>query len=406
MRRGPLRSAELRMKVQYQRHLALGLAVTVACTGLLVLRQWLPDRAAVIGTIPTGASFSLIVARYRSTQEANAVAANVQSVGLPAFTRSLKNGVRQVIVGPYVSIDEAESAQRLLARRGFGRARMLVDESVRRTPGVEGVALITASHRAGPAEGGPAVVAVAAAGRLSVVIELPSEPRHVETRRPEGTVLEVDAGPVTTAIAAQAWNAPDGVDLINGVSVEKHEGPGGTTLRTRVTMPAFTQSNVRVVGRRVYIDVWAPPARGDQPVRASRSVPVVEDDEEEDVPAVNSEDAYRDAIGPVVARVGEIEPFLMSAVASPSPEVLAAIGKTLAAVQEWIGTIEAPTASASTHDSLIESIRMAVHAVEPEFAGDRSASARAALDQFEATAVSYQLSVVRGPRVGLLPSDN
>ena len=360
------------MKVQYQRHLALGLAVTVAFTGLLVLLQWLPERPARVGTIPTGASFSLVVARYQSTQQANAVAANVQGVGLPAFTRSLKQGVRQVIVGPYVSIDEAESAQRLLARRGFGRARMLVDESVRRTPGVEVVALTNV----------PPLVVVAAAGRLSVVIELPSEPRHVETRRPEGTILEVDAGPVATAIAAQAWNAPDGVDLINEVSVEKHEGLGGTSLRTRVMMPALTQSNVRVVGRRVYIDFWAPHTRGDQPLRASRSVPVVEDDEEEDVPAGNPEDEYRDAIGPVVARVGEIEPFLMSAVASPSPDVLAAVGKTLRAVQEWIGTIQAPKDSANTHDSLIESIRMAVQAVEPDFAGDRSDEARQAMTQF------------------------
>ena len=387
------------MKVQYQRHLALGLAVTVAFTGLLVLFQWMPGRPAVVGTIPTGASFSLVVARYWSTQEANAVAANVQGVGLPAFTRSLKNGLRQVIVGPYVSIDEAESAQRLLARRGFGRARMLVDESVRRTPGVEGAALINASRRAVSAEGGPAVpalVVVAAAGRLSLVIELPNEPRHVETRRPEGTVLEIDAGPVTTAIAAQAWNAPDGVDLINEVSVEKHEGLGGTSLRTRVMMPALTQSNVRVVGRRIYIDFWAPHARGDQPVRASMpsrggpsGPPGVGDHEEEEISEGNPEDAYRDAIGPVVARIGEIEPFLMSAVASPAPDVLAAVGKTLRAVQEWMGAIEAPKDSASTHDSLIESIRMALQAVEPDFGGDRTAQARQAVTQFHAAATGY-----------------
>ena len=378
------------MNVQYQRHLALGLAVTVALTGLLALHHWMPQRPDVAGTIPTGASFSLVVGRYASTPTANAVAADVLAVGLPAFTRSLK-GVRQVIVGPYVSIDEAEAAQRLLARRGFGRARMLVDESVRRMPGVEGVALVNASSRRPapsgpgiPGPAGPAFVAVAAAGRLSVVIELPSEPRHVETRRPDGTVLEVDAGPVMIGIAARAWNAPDGVDLINGVSVEMHQGPGGNVLRARVTMPALTQSNVRVVGHRVYIDFWTPQGRGDQPLRASRRVQVVEDDEDEEIQAVSSEDAYRDAIGPVVARVGEIEPFLMSAVASPTPEVLAAIGKTLGAIQEWIATIEAPEDSASAHDSLIESVRMAVQAVAPEFAGDRAAQARQAVAQFRA----------------------
>jgi hypothetical protein len=365
------------MKVQYQRHLALGLAVTVALTGLLVLRELMPDRSAALSTIPTGASFSLSVARYRSSQEANAVAANVQAVGLPAFTRALRNGVRQVIVGPYVSIDEAESAQRVLARRGFGRARLLVDESVRRTPGVQLVALTNV----------PPVVVVAAAGRLAVVIELPSEPRHVETRRPEGTVLEVDAGPATTGVVYQQWNAPAGVALINLVSVENH----GTSLRTRVMMPALTQSNVRVVGRRIYIDFWMPESRADQPLRASSRAPVVDDDEEGDeVPAGNPEANYRDAIAPVVNRVGEIEPFLMSAVASPSPDVLAAVGKTLLAVQDWIGTIQAPKESASTHDSMVQSIRMAVQAVEPDFSGDRAGQARQALAQFHSAAATYQ----------------
>ena len=395
------------MKVQYQRHLALGVAVTVALTSLLVLRQWWPERSATIGTIPTGASFSLTVARYRSREEANAVAANVQAVGLPAFTRALRpasgrNGVHQVIVGPYVSIDEAEWAQRVLARRGFGRARMLVDESVRRTPGADGVAIIDVASTPGPLARRPgpfgpgvsgpaaAVVMVAAAGRVSVVLEMPAEPRQVSTRRPEGTVLEVDAGPVETAFSHQEWTAPDGVDLINQVSVENHEGLNGTFLRTRVMTPALTQSNVRVVGRRIYIDFWSPESRGDQPLRASSRVPVVEDDDEGEVPEGNPEDDYRDAIGPVVTRVGEIEPFLMSAVASPAPDVLAAVGKTLRAVQDWIGTIQAPKDAASTHDALVESIRMAVQAVEPEFAGDRAAQARQAVAQFHAAATSYQ----------------
>lgn len=386
------------MNVQYQRHLALGLAVTVALTGVL-LGLWMPDGSAGIRIIPTGASFNLAVARYRHSGEANAVAANVRASGLPAFTRTLNNGAwRQVIVGPYVSIDEAESAQRLLARRGFGRARMLVDESVRRTPGAEGV-IVEVASTIGPftrapgsfgagasSTGAPAVLMVAAAGRVSVVIEMPAEPRHVETRRPEGTVLEVDAGPVTSAIATQEWTAPSGVDLINEVSVEPHGGLNGTSLRTRVTMPALTQSNVRVVGRRIYIDFWRVDSRADQVVRASRPVPVAEEDDEEDVPEGNTEETYREAITPVVARVGEIEPFLMSAVTSPAPEVLAAVEKTLRAVQEWIGTIEAPADSAPAHDALVASVGLAVQAVEPGFAGDRAGQARLALAQFQATA--------------------
>jgi hypothetical protein len=40
------------------------------------------------------------------------------------------------------------------------------------------------------------VILLSAADRVSLVIELSSEPTHVETRRISGGVLELDAGPV------------------------------------------------------------------------------------------------------------------------------------------------------------------------------------------------------------------
>ena len=77
-------------------------------------------------------------------------------------------------------------------------------------------------------------------------------------------------------------------------------------------------------------------------------------------------------MSPILARVDEIEPFLISAVESPAPEVLAAIGKTLRSLQEWIGTIEAPTESASTHTALVEAIDLVTEAADPAFEGDRA----------------------------------
>jgi hypothetical protein len=362
------------MNVQYQRHLVLGIAVTLALTGLLLVHEWRPQ-AAGIGAAPTGASFSLDVAAYRTAREAGVVAANIAATGLPAFTRTLRNGqTQQVIVGPYVSIDEAESAQRQLARRGFGRARMLVDESIR-------------SSRPGAADGGPAgtgVVMVAAAGRLSVVLELPVEPRRVETRRPEGTVLEVDAGPVATGLTHHEWSAPGGVDLINQLSVERHEGLDGTSMRTRLVIPALTQNNVRVVGRRVYIDLWMPASRRDVPVQSSRTAAVdvrqpEERNKEEEMAAANPEDAYRDAVAPILARIAEIEPFLLSAASAPTPDVLNAVGKTLSGVDEWIRTLEPPAASAQAHAALVSGVHLAMQAVAPGFAGNREDQARAAI---------------------------
>ncbi len=100
------------LNIQHRRHLALGLAVTVALTIVLLLQQIVPAAPVMIGTVPTGASFNLAVATLESPQQANIVVANVRASGLPVFVRTLsRGGWRQVIVGPFVSIDEAEAAQ-------------------------------------------------------------------------------------------------------------------------------------------------------------------------------------------------------------------------------------------------------------------------------------------------------
>ena len=188
-------------------------------------------------TIPTGAGFSIAVSRSQNGANALRLASTIESTGLPAFTRPLNNGAwRQVVVGPYVSLDEAEQVLSYLASRGFG-ARLVVDESVRRRPGHDGVSVVSAAAN---------VLLVSGAGRLSLVVEMPEEPREVETRRVSPTMLEVDVGPVSGPVEAQQWLAPTGVELIEAISTEEAFPGEDPRLRVRLTLSNETLSNARM----------------------------------------------------------------------------------------------------------------------------------------------------------------
>lgn len=356
---------------------AAGVAVLVLVAAAVAVWLWMPARTGV-RTIPTGASFNISVTRSQDGAHAKAIAAQLEGYGLPAFTRILNraNRVRtdlqvgpsyQVIVGPYVSIDEAEGAQRRLAARGFG-ARMLVDESVRRAPGYDGIPMVSA---------GANVLLVAAAGRLSVVIEMSDEPRHVQARRVTPTSLEVETGPVLAAVESQRWNAPDGVSLIEGVSVEAVGAASQRFLRTRIAVSESARSNVRVVGRRLYIDLWSP-----EPVGRASSTRLTRRSlaDEDHTAAATTGDMpdYRETIRPAVARLESMEPFVLSAAASPIPTVLTALSGNLKGLQQWIQSVEAPDEWAEAHGALIAGVGLALKAVDPEFSGDRTAQAREA----------------------------
>lgn len=368
------------LNIQRRRRVAIGLAVTLLLI-VELLAWWYPEQTADV-TVPTGASFNLAVGRFHDPNEARAVAATIEASGLPAFTRGLRNGtIREVIVGPYVSLDEAEDAQRDLRRRGFGRARMLVDESIRRAMAAAvGTSLVVPAPNMG-------LVAVSAAGRVSIVLELSGEPRRVLSRRGAQNVLEVDVGPIAGGgrpAGLREWMAPAGVELFERVSVEEPAGAYTGVIRTRVTTPALVQGRVRTVGRRVYIDLWSPQSIADIPVTARRSMPAVDDEDEADEPVPDrvSVESYREALRPAVVRFTEIEPFLLAAVAAPSPDVMTALGRTVNGVAEWIRTIEAPAESGTKHASLTAAVDLAAASLDPAFEGDRAAQARQAIALF------------------------
>ena len=166
---------------------------------------WLRPPAGTITTrtIPTGAGFTVTVMQSPTEPQARTIAARVASTGMPAFTR--RSGASyQVVAGPYVSVDEAEAAQRFLAKRGF-RARVLVDESVRRPPGYDGKPVLSAAA---------SVLLISGGGSLAIVIEMAEEPRHIATRTVNPSEMEIVAGPVASRLQpislsrTIAWPSP------------------------------------------------------------------------------------------------------------------------------------------------------------------------------------------------------
>jgi len=358
--------------------------------------------------LATGASFSVNVTSFSRDADARIMAGRLTKAGLPSFAWRLNGGFRDVLVGPFVSIDEAEAAQRDVARLGYSRTRLHVDERLRSTDAVAPVA---------EAKGNPAVVLVAAPGRLAVAFELAEEPQQVSGRRIDSTTFAVttSAGP---AIEAQEWNAPSDVQLVKHVSVAA-DPRGLQGLEAFVTVAENAVATVRLQGTRVYVDVSraqldfderpvapvtsqpvlepapaparaagpvAPPARSTatpRPAASSAAAGTVAGPRLS-APSPGDPTQYRQAIGPVFARFEEIQPFLRSAVATPTPEVLAAIAGTFAELEQTLRATDVPRAAQGAHGLLVSAVQLARGAVAPAFTGDRMTQVREAMAQFQA----------------------
>lgn len=341
-------------------------------------------------TLDTGASFSVTIQTTDSSDGAGFSANRVRTLGFPSFTRVTpgRRQLHQAMVGPYASLDEAEKVQRRLTRSGFPGARIFVDESLRNAPRNDVESPIAAEN--------PVVLLIGAPDRLSVVFEMPLEPRQVRSRRVEN-VLDLDVGPMSTKIATQQWSAPEGVHLVERVSIEGVQASEtGDFLRAHITMPEFARANVRAEGRRVYVDLtWpmvAPDAVAPRPAAAaaaaaiepgqppvSRVVPVV--DARQDAP---SADAYAQQLSEVIGRMGAVKPFLMSAAKSGSPDVLRALDETLSTLESSLVGMRAPAASLDQHQMFVSAIRTARKVTDVSYSGDRSAQAREAFVLYDA----------------------
>jgi len=348
------------------------------------------SKPPAIPTLYTGASFSVTIASLDSADGANDAASRVRSIGMPAFTRRSpgKNQVYQALVGPFASLDEAEKAQRRLGGMGYRGARLFVDESLR-----------TAPRGAGPLDTSSSdlnVLLLGAPDRVSLVLELQSEPRQVTSARPDASTLQIDAGPMPAPAQPQQWSAPDGVHLLHTVSIESVAAQGGLNYaRARVALPQFAKANVRTEGRRVYVDLTWPLDEEDP--RAPRRTTVTPQEGDSAAPGKEREsggpaqkldgqaqhERYREEIQPVYQRITEIRPFILSAAQSGSTDVYAALDSTLATLEAALVGMSVPPSEVGQHQLLITATRSARSGLAPGFVGDRLAHAQKALTMFD-----------------------
>ncbi|HVQ13524.1 MAG TPA: SPOR domain-containing protein [Vicinamibacterales bacterium] len=412
MRRPAMRQVNSRILTQdaYSRYEKLKRRTTTAAILLLVLvaggLAWVfvpqPAMASMfdwskppaIPALFTGASFSVTIASLDSADGANVAASRVRNLGLPAFTRRSpgKYQVYQAMVGPFASLDEAEKAQRNLAGLGYRAARIFVDESLR-------TAARGDQPIVDPSATNPGVLLLGAPDRVSLVFELQSEPRQVNSSRPDGTTLQIDAGPMVLPAQPQHWSAPDGVHLLHTVSIETLSAQGSLNyVRAKVALPEFAKANVRTEGRRVYVDLtW--PVDGEN-ARAPRRMTVIQEGspggaapaESGSVSAAakpgaptasGEEERYRADIEPIHQRIREVRPFYLSAVQSGSHDVYAAIDQTFASLEASISAVKVPTSEVFQHQLLLQATQAARQGLAPAFAGDRLAHAQKTLVLFD-----------------------
>lgn len=341
-------------------------------------------------TLSTGASFSVTVASLESSDGAGFAAMRVRSLGLPAFTRVTpdKAQLYQALAGPYATLDEAERVQRRLMRAGMAGARIFVDESLRNVPRNE---LPTAVP-----DGNPAVLLLGAPDRASLVLEMPVEPRQVRSRR-AGGLMDLDVGPLQNPVYAQQWVAPEGVHLIERVAIESAPpSENGQFLRAHIAVPEFARANVRSEGKRVYIDFTWPMAPAvttgsRSPVRVASVRPAAGSAAPAAPPVianVQEDQRYAEAVRPIVNRLTEIKPFLISAAQSESPDVWRALDGSLASLDQSLKSVRPPASAVDQHQILTTVLRNARRAVDPGFAGDRHAQAQQAMAMYEASTVA------------------
>jgi type II secretory pathway predicted ATPase ExeA len=343
-------------------------------------------------------AISIEAGSFTSATRADAVAARLNQLGLPALARPDFAGVSHlVIVGPYETEEETRAIQPTLTEQGFPGSRILHQQTFAPTTLESGTAT---------AESGfPRIVAVTPDGdRVSVVIELAAAPDRVATQRISASILEIEAGPITGSVRLREVNANSATAYLDRVSLRDIVAADGRHfVRARVIMTTASRSRVRMSGRRIYVDLSSAQRPDERtPTEQERAAP--------HLPPANREavvdEQYREAAGVVLARLGEIQPFLLSAAAAPSPDVLVAVGLTLSNLQSTLEGISVPQSATRDYALLKSALRGAHAAVQPDFAGDRMAKAREAAAMFEMAkeqssarpGVAAELTVAEGPR--------
>jgi hypothetical protein len=306
-------------------------------------------------TVETGASFSVSAGSFATDGKAQAFAAALGASGLPVFVRArVEDGRYQVLVGPYVSTDECERAQRKLAAWGLGESRLVVDDAMRARP--QEAAIFGFDEAIGNS-----VVMIAAGSMSSLVFEMQETPKAIELKRTSGTALDVEIGQAAGVL--ERLTLPDGVVLVQQLSVQSE----GDSLRAHLVVPDGVENRVRLEGHRVYLDLAFPKAPWDveKPGPKEPSVGRVL----LDPPGHSDGRAQLDA---AVARFDQIKPFLNSALAMPEPDVLAALAHSLDDVRGVVEKLHVSADADGDRAALLAAVSDASAAIRK--AGDLSIS--------------------------------
>jgi hypothetical protein len=236
------------------------------------------------------------------------------------------------------------------------------------------------------------VVLLRVGDRMTVALEMSSEPQKAALRVLSSRAVEIEAGPVSGLFRDEQLAPSSDVGFIRHVMIQKHTPAGrGSYVRARVTFDAPGAGNVRVMGRTVYVDVTpiaryrpalpAPPPPRPKPRQDAASPPQrAAAGRTPSLAPIN----YEQAVRPFVARLTEIGPFLASAAASPTDDVLTAVGGTLAEVEHPLRAMDVPQASRPLHNILLSAVTTANRAVARDFTGDRVAQVQRALALLDA----------------------
>ena len=357
------------------RYVVICAVTLVLVVGGAALNDWHAHRD-VVPVVPGGASLSISGPSFSKREQALLYAGAINAAGHSAYLRlRAEQDQYQVLVGPFVTTGEAQAAQRGLARRGLADTRLFVDDSLRaETPAPR------PSWWQEP-EQGPRLIATAAPGIFSLVLELSSAPREVLGQRTAATQFEVDVSPAGRDWREGKWAPPNGTLLLNHLETIRVDAE---TMRLRLDLPDEALSRVRLEGSRVYIDLaWPDPPwpvfnTAPRILRAEANPPAAEAApssarqpvEQVKHPAVDVEET--------ITRFRQVQPFLLSAVDTPEPQVLAAVARTLDDL-----SINLPERAGNQPVRLRQAIAMARDAASVSFSGDRAVQARRAIEMFD-----------------------
>jgi hypothetical protein len=250
------------------------------------------------------------------------------------------------------------------------------------------------------------VVVAPSAGQLSLLLEMTDETRRVWSQQVSETELVLEAGPIAPLARRQILNAPAGMALIKQVVVEEGVSPEKEILlRVRITLRALTPSSVRVVGRRIYIDLIPPevptissmpappragvPGASPIPARSERAAAAVSANR---IDAAVDRPAIASRLDAAIGRFDEIRPFLLSSTAptAVNPAVLAALAQTVGALQQSLRSGDFKGEAGRRYQLLVSATALAAEALRPDFNGDRAAKARQAAAVFDAARTEPQ----------------